>query len=118
MYRPSVGEWALGAVLLYVHAKEAHIYTVNLLKGKKCFGSVGKGLGHFTRVHKPVVIRRKQICQMCQQHNGDLLLVGEAITFSDILSAMLGICSESQNTVLHVITGLFNPGYKTCPLHT
>ena len=58
MYRPSVGEWALGAVLLHVHAKEANVHTVNLLKGKKCFGSVGKGLRHFTRVHKSVEIKK------------------------------------------------------------
>lgn len=61
MYRPSVGKWALRAVFLHMHAKEAHIYPINLLKGEKCFGSVGKGLGHFTRVDKPVVMKRKQI---------------------------------------------------------
>lgn len=55
MYTPSVGEWAVGAVLLHVHAKETNIHTINLLKGKKCFGSVGKGLWHFTRVHESVV---------------------------------------------------------------
>lgn len=55
MYRPSVWEWALRAVLLHVHAKETHVHAVNLLKGEKCFGSVRKRLGHFSRVHKPVV---------------------------------------------------------------
>lgn len=61
MYRPSVGEWALGAILLHVHAKEANVHTINLLKGEKCFGSVGKGLRHFTRVHKPVVIKKEEL---------------------------------------------------------
>lgn len=60
-YRPSVGEWALRAVLLHVHAKEANVHAINLLEGEKCFGSVGKGLGHFTRVNKPVVIKTSQI---------------------------------------------------------
>ncbi len=59
MHIPSVGEWALGAVLLHVHAKEAHIHAVNLLKGEKCFGSVGKRLRHLTRVHKPVTKTNK-----------------------------------------------------------
>lgn len=59
MYRPSVGEWALRSILLHMHAKEAHVHAINLLKGKKCFGSVRKGLRHFTRVHKPVVTKTK-----------------------------------------------------------
>lgn len=59
MYRPSVGEWAFRAVLLHVHAKEANVHTINLLKGEKCFGSVGKGLGHFPCVHKPVVMKKR-----------------------------------------------------------
>lgn len=61
MHRPSVGERALRAVLLHVHAKEAHVHAVNLLKSKKCFGSVGKGLRHFTRVHKPVVMKKSKL---------------------------------------------------------
>lgn len=59
MHRPSVGEWALRAILLHVHAKKAHIHTINFLKGKKCFGSVGESLRHFTRVHKPVKMKIK-----------------------------------------------------------
>lgn len=61
MYRPSVGEWALRAVLLHVHAKETHVHAINLLKGEKCFGSVGKGLWHFACVHKPVVTQTNQM---------------------------------------------------------
>lgn len=59
MHRPCVGEWALRPILLHMHAKEAHVHAINLLKGKKCFGSVRKGLRHFTRVHKPVVTKTK-----------------------------------------------------------
>lgn len=44
-----------------MHAEEAHIHAINLLKGEKCFGSVGKALWHFTRVHKPVVMKKNQI---------------------------------------------------------
>lgn len=72
MYRPSVREWALRAILLHMHAEETHVHAINLLKGKKCFGSVGKGLGHFTRVHKPVVKTKSNI--------------REGITYCDILS--------------------------------
>lgn len=52
-YWPSVWERALGAVLLHVHAKEAHVHAINLLKSKKCFGSIGESLGHLASVHKP-----------------------------------------------------------------
>lgn len=55
MCLPSVGECALRTIFLDVHSKEADVHTINLLKGKKCFGSVGKRLGHFSSVHKPDV---------------------------------------------------------------
>lgn len=58
MYLPSVGECALRTIFLDMHAKEAHVNTINLLKGKKCFGSVGKRLGHFSSVHKPDVTKK------------------------------------------------------------
>lgn len=60
MYAPSVWEWALRAILLHMHAEEAHVHAINLLKGKKCFGSVGKSLRHLTCVHKPVVNQKKR----------------------------------------------------------
>lgn len=59
MYLPSVGECTLRTIFLDMHAKEAHIHTINLLKGKKCFGSVGKCLRHFSSVHKPDVTKKK-----------------------------------------------------------
>lgn len=37
---PSIWKGAIRAILLHVHAKEAHIYPVDFLKCKKCFGSV------------------------------------------------------------------------------
>jgi len=52
---PLVGRWTVGAILLHVHAEEAHIHSVNLFEGKKCFGSVGKCLGHVACVHEPVI---------------------------------------------------------------
>lgn len=58
MYLPSVGECALRTIFLDMHAKEAHVNAINLLKGKKCFGSVGKRLGHFSSVHKPDVTKK------------------------------------------------------------
>lgn len=60
MYLPSVGECTLRTIFLDMHAKEAHIHTINLLKGKKCFGSVGKCLRHFSSVHKPDVTKKKK----------------------------------------------------------
>lgn len=60
MHRPSVGEWALGAILLYVHAEEAHVYTINFLKCEKCFGSIRKGLWHFTCIYKPVETNKRK----------------------------------------------------------
>ena len=50
---PGVREGTLRAVLLDVHAEEAHVHPVDLLKRKKCFGSVWEGLHHLTRVHEP-----------------------------------------------------------------
>lgn len=61
MHLPSVWECALRTIFLDMHAKEAHIHTINLLKGKKCFGSVGKCLRHFSSVHKPDVTGTKKI---------------------------------------------------------
>lgn len=57
---PSVGECTLRTIFLDMHSKEAHVHTINLLKGKKCFGSVGKRLRHFSSVHKPDVTKNKQ----------------------------------------------------------
>ncbi len=74
MHRPSVGEWALRAVLLHVHAKETHVHAVNLLKGEKCFGSVGKGLRHFARVHKPVITKTNQILTRVNSISRSLVL--------------------------------------------
>lgn len=59
-YRPGVGERAVRAVFLHMHAKEAHVNTINLLKGEKCFGSVREGLGHIARVHKSGVEKKQE----------------------------------------------------------
>lgn len=59
MFLPSVGECALRTIFLDMHAKEAHIHTINLLKGKKCFGSVGKCLWHFSSVDKPTRLKKQ-----------------------------------------------------------
>lgn len=50
---PGVRERAIRAVLLNVHAEETHVHSVNLLKGEKCFGSVGEALRHLSCVYKP-----------------------------------------------------------------
>lgn len=50
---PGVRERAIRAVLLNVHAEETHVHSVNLLKGEKCFGSVGEALAHLSCVYKP-----------------------------------------------------------------
>ena len=38
-----------------MHAEEAHIRSINLFEGKKCFGSVGEGFWHIAGVHKPAM---------------------------------------------------------------
>lgn len=53
MCLPGVGERAFRSVLLHVHAEETHVHSVNLLKCKKCFGSVGEALKHLSCVYKP-----------------------------------------------------------------
>lgn len=52
-FLPGVGERALRAVLLYVHAEETHIDAIDLLESEKCFGSVGEALSHLVVVDKP-----------------------------------------------------------------
>ena len=42
-----IGWRAVRAVLLHMHAEEAHVHPVDFLKCKKCFGSVREGLHHF-----------------------------------------------------------------------
>lgn len=37
---PGIWKGAVGAVLLDVHAEEAHVHAIDFLKREKCFGSV------------------------------------------------------------------------------
>lgn len=46
-----------------MHAKETHIDTVDLLEGKKCFGSVREALRHLVVVYKPVRDRKPLISE-------------------------------------------------------
>lgn len=48
-----VGRRAVRAVLLDVHAEEAHICSVDVLKCKQGFHPVREGLGHLSAVNKP-----------------------------------------------------------------
>ena len=50
---PGVGERCVGAVLLDVHAEEADINAVDLLKREHRLRSVRKCLLHLASVHKP-----------------------------------------------------------------
>lgn len=50
---PGVRKRAFRSIFLDVHAKETHIHSINLLKCKKCFGSVGKAFAHLSWVNKP-----------------------------------------------------------------
>lgn len=56
---PGVWWGAVRAILLDVHTKEAHIHSINLLKGKQSFGTVREGLWHLTRIHKSAGNRGK-----------------------------------------------------------
>lgn len=49
---PCIRRGAIRAILLYVHAKEAHIYSVYLLKRKQSFGTIRERFRHLTRIHK------------------------------------------------------------------
>lgn len=50
---PGVRKRAFRSIFLDVHAKETHIHSIDLLKCKKCFGSVGKAFAHLSWVNKP-----------------------------------------------------------------
>ena len=50
---PLIGRRAVRAVLLHVHAEEADVGSVDVLKGKKSLGPVGEGLAHLPTIHKP-----------------------------------------------------------------
>lgn len=49
---PLIGLRAVGPILLHMHAKEADVCSINVLKCKKGFGPVREGLGHLSTVHK------------------------------------------------------------------
>ena len=58
---PCVWRGAIRAILLDVHPKEAHIHSINFLKGKECFGSIRERFRHFPRIHKPE-IKEPDVC--------------------------------------------------------
>lgn len=58
---PCVWRGAIRAILLDVHPKEAHVHSINFLKGKECFGSIRERFRHFPRIHKPE-IKEPDVC--------------------------------------------------------
>ena len=54
-----IGRWAVGAILLDVHAEEAHVSAVDVLKCKQGLRPVGEGLGHLATVYEPGQMKDK-----------------------------------------------------------
>lgn len=68
VHSPLIGRRTVRAVLLHVHAKEAHIGAVDVFERKQGFHSVREGLGHFAVVHKPARSERvSEVQKQCQQ---------------------------------------------------
>lgn len=60
VHSPLIGWWAVGAVLLHVHAKETHFCSIYVLEGKQSFQSVREGLGHLSTVNKSEQRKQKE----------------------------------------------------------
>lgn len=55
VHPPLVGLRAVRAVLLDVHAEEAHLGPVDVLEGEQGLHPVREGLGHLSVVHEPAL---------------------------------------------------------------
>jgi len=108
---PGIWWRAVGAELLYMHSKEAHINAIYFLKRKDCLGYVRKAIGHLwlatvwtghtelgfhARPHLHHLLRTRQ------HPDGDLTGTG-VLALEEQVDAVLEVCAELclRQTCIH-----------------